>query len=216
MFLVDRADPEDPEGSRKLSGLIQGGADVNLQKILTAAASKAKSFNYHPLLLPYELYISHFENTSQQFDNASNKVDEVEQGIMKALDNERGLTSSHAKADEGDDMEPHHQGLTKLSRKLHEASRDAAELALRRQFQDELAKTLYDQLTGNGLEETEMRAAISRYDRWTRGHQLDIDGMPARIESLRNLVSHQLLHLTTRLQMCISYTYANPSTSCIP
>lgn len=247
MCLVGKPDPGDPEGSRKLSGLIQGGADVNLQKILTAAASTAKSSKYHPLSLPYALYISHCENTRTQFDNVSIKLNEVEQGIMKALEDERGLNSSHAKADDDDgkegdnisgnsitgdeswgtkfkrvfgccqilgwpnislflssrneqgqssDTDSSYLGLTKLSRKLHEASRDASELTLRRQFQDEFANTLHNQLEGNELEDNEIRAAMSPDYRWTRSHQLDIDAMPARTESLRNLVSHNLLIFT--------------------
>lgn len=192
MFLVSRADPKDPNLSRKLSGLLQSGADVNLEEILDRTTREAKHFSYHPLMLPYHLYIDHYDNTSKQFDSVLKKVEFVEESLMHVLQGEKKLhsqVSSNADGDDGQDTD--HWGLARLSKSLHEASMEIAEVTRRRRFEDDFSKALQKELNLKRPAQSQMLWLLkNRYDRWARAHQLDIEGMPGRIDSLKNLVRH--------------------------
>ncbi|KAK2596450.1 hypothetical protein N8I77_013340 [Diaporthe amygdali] len=189
MFLVGKADPKDPNRARKLSGLIQSGSDVELREIVDATASKAERYNYHPLLLPYRLYVNHYENTSKQFNSVLKDVELVERLIKDELDNRRRLTSqAGGKVDDYEDSKPSHWGLAKWSKTLHEASMEVAELARRRTFEDYLGKTLIDELNKETPPHYQLSQDVGRHDRWAKAHQLDIEGMPGRIDSLNNLL----------------------------
>lgn len=188
MFLVGKADPDDPDRARKLSGLVQSGTDVDMKKVLEDTKSKAKDFDYHHLLLPYCLFVNHYDVTSKQFKEVLKKVEEVERHIMDELQKSRRSTSiARVKACDGDGLEPNYWGLAKQSNSLHEASMEVVELARRRQFEDKLVTAL----TNNLEEKSRMLLDIQRYDRWAKSHQLDIERMPGRIDSLKNLVSNK-------------------------
>lgn len=188
MFLVGRPDPKDPDQARKLSGLIQSGADVKLREILDAVTSTAKGFDYHPLLLPYHLYLNHYEDTSKQFDKVLKRVEDAEEGIKKALDSKGKLISE---AQGKIDHDPSQWGLANLSKLLHEASMEVSELARRRRFEDDLAKALKNELRQKRPAQNRMLRSLDRYDSWAKAHQSEIDGMPGKIDSLKTLVRHQ-------------------------
>lgn len=83
---------------------------------------------------------------------------------------------SQVEGDDDDDepLELGHWGLAKLSNLLHEASMEVAELARRRQFEDELAKQLNDELHKERPLQNQIILGLQRYDRWTKAHQRDI------------------------------------------
>ncbi|KAF0322139.1 hypothetical protein GQ607_010642, partial [Colletotrichum asianum] len=194
MFLVGRADPKSPGQARKLSGLIQSGADVKLGEILSGVVRKADEFCHHPLLLPFHLYVNHYEGTSAHFKAVLDIVEHVEGRIMKALHGKRRLTSQVAQRnDDHDDQGTNHWDLASFSKDLHEASMKVAELARRRNFEDDLAKLLKKELEKrvsdqNQKAQNQLLGDLTRYDRWANAHQSDIDGMPGRIDSLNTLL----------------------------
>lgn len=191
MFLIGRADPKDPNGARKLSGLIQSGADVDLEGILDETTSKAKDFGYHPLLLPYHLYTDHYKNTSTQFDVVLKTVESVEQHIMTVLQNKSETIHQFSSKDDGDDgFEISYWGLAEQSKSLHEASMKVAEVSRRRRFEIDLANALKEELKLKRPAQNQMLRELHRYDRWANAHQSEIEGMPDRIDSLKNIVSH--------------------------
>ncbi|WYZ36439.1 hypothetical protein EsH8_XIV_000039 [Colletotrichum jinshuiense] len=189
MFLVGKEDPEDPGRSRKLSGLIQSGADVKLRGILRNVVEKAEEASYHPLLLPYQLYVDHCRTTSEQFDDTLHKVEFVEESITKALHGEKPpIYQVQGKVDNDEDPETNHWGLAGLGKTLHEASMEITELVRRRKFEDDLSEALKKELDKERPAQNPMLRDLKRRHRWANAHQLDITGMPSRVDSLKTLL----------------------------
>lgn len=175
LFLICKTDPENPTTSRKISGVIQAGSDIDLEQVLSEVKARAAAYSYHPLILPATLFLGHHETTSTMVAGILEGVAFVERMLLVELERQKDKSYIY---DGG-------SSLLDLSERLHRYRMDLVELRRRRAFEDDVAKKLEEAL-GN---ENALLQQFARYNRWAKSNDGNIESLPDRIESQRNLVS---------------------------
>lgn len=159
-------------GSTKISGVIQVDKDVDLTNIFRDVRDLAARYGHHQTLLPLQLFVSHYEATKEAFTLIQNRVSEVDDDLFRHLKDEGKL----------DDASKLYRDL---SMTLHSCSMDLAELGRRREFEKELGNVLQKDLRNN----SKLRVLVEIYSRMSQSRDSDIESLPGKIESQRNVVS---------------------------
>jgi len=169
----------------RISGIIHADKNVNLDGIFKEVRTLKTKYGRHPLLLPLQLFITHFSMTVEKVNSIVNDVASVEKNLLEELSPDY----KHKNAGER---------YKKLSKTLHQCSMDLAELDRRKMFEQDLGKLIEEQL-GNDInpangENTEdekegLHQEVSLFMGMAGSRNLDIAALPGRIESLKNVVS---------------------------
>jgi hypothetical protein len=164
-------DSEKPNVSSKISGVIQADKDTNLSKIFRGVQSSAKTY-VHPMLLPLELFKSHFQATSNIFNDMLERLKAVDEKLLAELENK-------SKPEEAS------KTYRSLSKTLHECNMELAELGRRRKFEEEVGERLKEELQN----ENSLNRVASIFATMSKSRDTDMKSLPGRIESQRNVVS---------------------------
>ncbi|KAF4945028.1 hypothetical protein FGADI_12287 [Fusarium gaditjirri] len=170
LLLYTMVDSNLAGGSMKLSGVIQADSDVKLTDIFSKVRKLVEKHGHHPTLLPYQLFLSHYEATKDGIDSIQKEIDEVDKKLLKHLKEE-------GKLDEASKL------YRELSMTLHKSSMDLAELGRRRKFEEELGKFLQGDLKNDST----LKVFADIYLRMSQSRESDIESLPGKIESQRNV-----------------------------
>ncbi|PNP81520.1 hypothetical protein FNYG_05195 [Fusarium nygamai] len=170
-------------GSTKLSGVIQVDKDVDLTKIFRDVRDLVARYGPHQTLLPLQLFVSHYEATKEAFTLIQNRVSKVDDDLLRHLQDEDKL----------DDASKMYRSL---SMTLHECSMDLAELGRRRKFEKELGSVLQKDLS----HDSKLRVLVEIYSRMSQSRDSDIESLPGKIESQRNVLYNLITQHDSYLQ----------------
>ncbi|KAM5343370.1 hypothetical protein ACJ41O_011907 [Fusarium nematophilum] len=123
------------------------------------------------MLLPLQLLKNHHATTSKAFHSIQKDVTDVDTKLMQTLET---------------DKEPKHasQLYRELSKTLHKCTMNLVELGRRRQFEKELATSLQEDVQNDG----ELSLVVSLYANMSKSRDSDIETLPGKIESQRNVL----------------------------
>lgn len=175
LLLICKVDPDDPATSCKTCGIVQTSSDVDLEFILSEVGANADAFDHHPLILPVYMFNSHYSETERLLKKMVKVVDGGEQRLMREIMNQKSKTSF---------LQAGNDALIDISKDLHAASMDLAQLNLRRSFETDVADQLEKQLP----KQSRLLKRFTRFDLGSKRNKSTIDGMADRIDSLKNLV----------------------------
>ncbi|KAI1735240.1 hypothetical protein F4680DRAFT_435894 [Xylaria scruposa] len=169
-------------------GLIQVDSDVDLNEIFSGVQNLVKLYGQHPMLVPLQLFIQHCSFTAQTFKLIFDGVTQVDEELFSELKNEKRSASKKTS-----------QLYRKLSMHLHEHSMGLAELRRRRTFENNLGDQLLEALESDG----KLWLKAKRYASMSKSRDLDIESLPDKIESQRdvlyNLITQQDSYLSSKL-----------------
>jgi hypothetical protein len=175
LLLICKTDADMPETSCKTSGIIQTSSDIDLEFLLSEVQRKAAVFKHHPLILPVYMFMDHYSKTERLLKKMVKMVDDAEKKLMKEIKNQRSKNKFLAAGD---------HALIDISQDLHATSMDLAELNLRRSFETDVAEQLEKALP----RDSQLLRRFNRFELGSKRNKSTIDGMGARIDSLKNLV----------------------------
>jgi hypothetical protein len=166
-------DSDMPNSPSKTSGVIQADKDVDFSQIFSGVRKLANVYGRHPMLLPLQLFMTHYDTTSETFRSIAKEVAEVDSKLLKELE-------KRSKPDKASQL---HRDL---SMTLHKCSMDLAELGRRRKFEGELGERLAEDLHN----EKKLNLVASMFASMSKSRDIDIESLPGKIESQRNVVSY--------------------------
>ncbi|KLO92447.1 Uncharacterized protein LW93_12021 [Fusarium fujikuroi] len=163
----------------KISGVIQVDVDLKLQDIFSGAHNLVQKLGRHPTLLPLQLFVSHYGATKDEIDRIQEKIGYVDDKLLGHLE-EKGKLGDASKL------------YRELSMILHKCSMDLAELNRRKKFEEELGNFLKEDLKND----SQLKTLADVYLRMSRSREADLDSLPGKIESQRNVVSVAFVFFT--------------------
>ncbi|TRX88263.1 hypothetical protein FHL15_010830 [Xylaria flabelliformis] len=188
-LILHCAMPQGPSGLIHDSfGLIQVDSDVDLDEIFSEIQNLVKLYGQHPMLVPLQLLIQHCSFTAQTFKSIYDGVIQVDGDLFSELKSNKRSASEKTS-----------QLYRRLSKELHEHSMGLAELGRRRTFEKNLGNQLLTALESDGR----LWQKAKRYVTMSESRDLDIEGLPDKIESQRavlyNLITQQDSYLSSKL-----------------
>ncbi|KAF4335793.1 hypothetical protein FBEOM_10384 [Fusarium beomiforme] len=183
LLLYCMSDSNEPEASTKLSGVIQADADVRLDSIFSDVRELIGRHGHHQALLPVQLFKSHYEATLAAFNSIQTEVAMVDEEFLRQFQEESRL-------DESSKM---YRGL---SMTLHRCSMNLAELGRRREFEEKLGTLLQKNLQND----SKLRVVMEIYSRMSQSRDSDIESLPGKIESQRNVLFNLITQHDSYLQ----------------
>ncbi|KAM0487316.1 hypothetical protein ACHAP7_001828 [Fusarium lateritium] len=169
--------------SSKLSGVLQADAGVDLRNIFCDVQDLVGRHGHNQTLLPVQLFKSHYETTLTAFNSIQADVGMVDEELLRQFEEEGNL----------DDASKLYR---KLSMTLHKCSMNLAELGRRRKFEDELGTKLQQDLQND----SKLRVVVEIYSRMSQSRDSDIDSLPGKIESQRNVLYNLITQHDSYLQ----------------
>jgi hypothetical protein len=166
--------------SSKLSGVIHADAGVDLRNIFGDVRDLVDRHGHHQTLLPVQLFKSHYEATLSAFNSIQTDVGMVDEELLRQFEEE-------GKLDDASKL------YRKLSMTLHKCSMNLAELGRRRKFEEELGSRLQQDLQND----SKLRVVVEIYSRMSQSRDSDIESLPGKIESQRNVVSIAFVFFTS-------------------
>ncbi|KAG8670558.1 hypothetical protein FPOAC1_009980 [Fusarium poae] len=183
LLLYCMADSGAAGESSKLSGVIQADAGVDLRNIFCDVRDLVGRHGHHQTLLPVQLFKSHYEATLAAFNSIQTDVAMVDDELLQQFEEE-------GKMDDASKL------YRKLSMTLHKCSMNLAELGRRRKFEEELGKKLQDDLQND----SKLRVVVEIYSRMSKSRDSDIESLPGKIESQRNVLFNLITQHDSYLQ----------------
>ncbi|KAF9772365.1 hypothetical protein IL306_009944 [Fusarium sp. DS 682] len=171
LLLYSMTDRNELAASAKLSGVIQADADVRLTNIFADVRELIARHGHHQSLLPVQLFKSHYEATLAAFNSIQTEVAMVDEEFLRQFEEE-------SKLDESSKL------YRKLSMTLHQCSMKLAELSRRRDFEEKLGTLLQQDLQND----SKLRVVVGIYSRMSQSRDSDIESLPGKIESQRNVL----------------------------
>ncbi|KAK1751176.1 hypothetical protein QBC47DRAFT_85167 [Echria macrotheca] len=168
--------PGAPDSASRTCGILQCDKDTDLTTLTRNILLSAAKWGHHPMLLPTQLFVTHFRTTMTLFQSLLDRIAAVEAEILRQLDKDKHSTDYAEKA------AGVHQSI---SMTLHRCSMELAELGRRTKFEEELSARLVEDLKQGGRDAQTMVAMLSVM---SKSRQPDIDELPAKIEGLRNVL----------------------------
>ncbi|KAM0490250.1 hypothetical protein ACHAP8_011724 [Fusarium lateritium] len=172
LLLYSMADSSAVGESSKLSGVIQADAGVDLRNTFHDVRNLVGRHGHHQTLLPVQLFKSHYEATLTAFNSIQTDVAMVDDELLQQFKDE-------GKMDDASKL------YRKLSMTLHKCSMSLAELGRRRKFEDEFGTRLQQDLEND----SRLKVVVEIYSRMSKSRDSDIESLPGKIESQRNVVS---------------------------
>ncbi|KAM0283654.1 hypothetical protein ACHAO9_009582 [Fusarium lateritium] len=169
--------------SSKLSGVLQADAGVDLRNIFCDVQDLVGRHGHNQTLLPVQLFKSHYETTLTAFNSIQADVGMVDEELLRQFEEEGNLDNAS-------------KLYRKLSMTLHKCSMNLAELGRRRKFEDELGTQLQQDLQSD----SKLRVVVEIYSRMSQSRDSDIESLPGKIESQRNVLYNLITQHDSYLQ----------------
>ncbi|KAF5971102.1 hypothetical protein FCOIX_10009 [Fusarium coicis] len=170
LLLYSMVDSTVEGDSSKLSGVIQADAGVDLRRIFGDVRDLIGRHGHHRTLLPVQLFRSHYETTLSAFNSIQADVGIVDEKLLRQFEEQ-------SKLDDASNL------YRDLSMTLHKCSMKLAELGRRRKFEEELGTKLQQDLK----DDSKLRVVVEIYSRMSQSRDSDIESLPGKIESQRNV-----------------------------
>ncbi|KAF5707709.1 hypothetical protein FGLOB1_6780 [Fusarium globosum] len=183
LLLYSMVDSNVAGASSKLSGVIQADAGVDLRRIFGDVRDLIARHGHHRTLLPVQLFRSHYESTLSAFNSIQTDVGMVDEELLRQLEEE-------SKLDDASKL------YRKLSMTLHKCSMNLAELDRRRKFEEELGARLQEDLKND----SKLKVVVEIYSRMSQSRDSDIESLPGKIESQRNVLYNLITQHDSYLQ----------------
>ncbi|CVK96728.1 uncharacterized protein FMAN_11058 [Fusarium mangiferae] len=171
------------EGFIKISGLIQVDADLKLEDIFSGTHRLVQRLGHHPTLLPLQLFVSHYGATKDGIDLIQKEIGNVDKMLLEHLE-EKGKLGDASKQ------------YREMSMTLHKCSMDLAELNRRKKFEEELGNFLKKELKNDN----QLKTLAEVYLRMSRSRESDLESLPGKIESQRNVLFNLITQHDSYLQ----------------
>ncbi|CEI70518.1 unnamed protein product [Fusarium venenatum] len=183
LLLYSMADSSAVGESSKLSGVIQADVGVDLRNIFHDVRNLVDRHGHHQTLLPVQLFKSHYEATLAAFNSIQTDVAIVDDELLKQFKDE-------SKMDDASKLYRH------LSMTLHMCSMNLAELGRRREFEEEFGSKLQKDLESD----SKLKVVVEIYSRMSKSRDSDIESLPGKIESQRNVLFNLITQHDSSLQ----------------
>ncbi|KAG9497443.1 hypothetical protein J7337_010304 [Fusarium musae] len=170
LLLYSMVDSTVAGNSSKLSGVIQADAGVDLRRTFSDVRDLIGRHGHHQTLLPVQLFRSHYEMTLSAFNSIQADVGIVDEKLLRQFEEQ-------SKLDDASNL------YRDLSMTLHKCSMKLAELGRRRKFEEELGTKLQQDLK----DDSKLRVVVEIYSRMSQSRDSDIESLPGKIESQRNV-----------------------------
>ncbi|KAE9374143.1 hypothetical protein N431DRAFT_454945 [Stipitochalara longipes BDJ] len=204
LLLSHNNDPT--EEGPDIAGTIQADFGVDLGNIFDKVKKATKRYQGisakdcgHPMLLTIELFSNHFIATQKRFQDIAKDIQRVESDIQKEL---RGDEDHHKPSVEHNTID-----YGDLSRTLHICSTAARELGRRRDFERRLGVLLKDAIEIGSY----LANDVSLYTEMSASRDVDIQSLPQRIESQRNVLSSLIAQRDNETQQELARAANNDS-----
>ncbi|KAH7485915.1 hypothetical protein FOMA001_g5698 [Fusarium oxysporum f. sp. matthiolae] len=183
LLLYSMIDSNVAGASSKLSGVIQADAGVDLKRIFCDVRDLVARHGHHRTLLPVQLFKYHYEATLSAFNSIQTDVGMVDEELLRQFEEE-------GKLDDASKL------YRRLSMTLHKCSMNLAELGRRRRFEEELGSRLLQDLQND----SKLRVVVEIYSRMSQSRDSDIESLPGKIESQRNVLYNLITQHDSYLQ----------------
>jgi cysteinyl-tRNA synthetase len=161
-----------PRPASRLSGVIQADSGIDLSIVFSGVRELAEEYGRHQSLLPIQLFKLHSTETSQQLKSMQDELRKIDKDLLRQYEQE-------SKPEEANKL------YRRLNMVLHKCSMKLAELRQRRSFEDDLGSDLRDDLEVK----SKLRRMVELISKMSKNLDLDVEALPDRIESQRNVVS---------------------------
>jgi hypothetical protein len=165
-------DSDATDSSSSMAGIIHADNDIDFSRVFGKMHILAERYDYHPSLLPVQLFMTHCTLTIEKFNCIFNDFTEVERTLLEME------TASKLEKDSKLHL--------KLRMTIHSCSMGIAELGRRRKFEEELGERLRQDLQN----ERKLEALVRIFVDMSKNKDSDIVGLPKKIENQREVVSH--------------------------
>lgn len=172
LVLYSKTDLDVPCPPSRLSGVIQADAGIDLPIVFSGVRELAAEYGRHHSLLPIQLFKLHSTATSKQLKSIQEELKMVDEDLLRQYEQE-------SKPEEASKL------YRRLSMVLHKCSMKLAELRQRRSFEDDLGNDLRDDLEVK----SKLRRMVELISKMSKNLDLDVEALPDKIESQRNVVS---------------------------
>ncbi|EWG47619.1 hypothetical protein FVEG_07680 [Fusarium verticillioides 7600] len=183
LLLYSMVDSTVAGNSSKLSGVIQADAGVDLKRTFSDVRDLIGRHGHHRTLLPVQLFRSHYETTLSAFNSIQADVGIVDEKLLRQFEEQ-------SKLDDASNL------YRDLSMTLHKCSMKLAELGRRRKFEEELGTKLQQDLKND----SKLRVVVEIYSRMSQSRDSDIESLPGKIESQRNVLYNLITQHDSYLQ----------------
>ncbi|RBR14178.1 hypothetical protein FVER53590_07680 [Fusarium verticillioides] len=183
LLLYSMVDSTVAGNSSKLSGVIQADAGVDLRRTFSDVRDLIGRHGHHQTLLPVQLFRSHYETTLSAFNSIQADVGIVDEKLLRQFEEQ-------SKLDDASNL------YRDLSMTLHKCSMKLAELGRRRKFEEELGTKLQQDLK----DDSKLRVVVEIYSRMSQSRDSDIESLPGKIESQRNVLYNLITQHDSYLQ----------------
>ncbi|CZR46065.1 uncharacterized protein FPRO_11512 [Fusarium proliferatum ET1] len=183
LLLHTMVDNNVSEGFIKISGIIQVDADLKLEDIFCGIHKLVQRLGHHPTLLPLQLFVSHYGTTKDGIDLIQKEIGNVDKMLLEHLE-EKGKLGDASKQ------------YREMSMTLHKCSMDLAELNRRKKFEEELGNFLKKELKNDN----QLKTLAEVYLRMSRSRESDLESLPGKIESQRNVLFNLITQHDSYLQ----------------
>ncbi|KAH7256109.1 hypothetical protein BKA59DRAFT_521327 [Fusarium tricinctum] len=183
LVLYSKTDLDVPRPASRLSGVIQADAGIDLSIVFSGVRELAEEYGRHESLLPIQLFKLHSTETSQQLKSMQDELREVDKDLLRQYEQE-------SKPEEANKL------YRRLNMVLHKCSMKLAELRQRRSFEDDLGSDLRDDLEVK----SKLRRMVELISKMSKNLDLDVEALPDRIESQRNVLFNLITQHDSFLQ----------------
>ncbi|KAH6960250.1 hypothetical protein DER45DRAFT_155111 [Fusarium avenaceum] len=183
LILYSKTNLDVPRPASRLSGVIQADAGIDLSDVFSEVRKLAGNYGRHHSLLPIQLFMSHSAATSQQLRSMQKELQGVDKDLLRQYEEE-------SKPEEANKL------YRRLSMVLHKCSMKLTELRQRRSFEDDLGNDLRDDLEVK----SRLRRMVELISKMSKNLDLDVEALPDRIESQRNVLFNLITQHDSFLQ----------------
>ncbi|KAF5660677.1 hypothetical protein FHETE_8840 [Fusarium heterosporum] len=183
LVLYSLIDLDVPRPASKLSGIIQADAGVDFSSIFSEVRKLAEKHGRHQSLLPIQLFKVHFAATLKSLQSIQDRVEKVDEELLRQFEQEGNLGEAS-------------KLYRSLSMVLHQCSMELAELRRRRSFEDDLRKQLLQDLQSG----SKLTVMMDLYSKMSKSLDLDVEALPGKIESQRNVLFNLITQHDSFLQ----------------
>ncbi|KAI8630492.1 hypothetical protein F5Y19DRAFT_427791 [Xylariaceae sp. FL1651] len=187
LILYSVMDSDKPNSPSRTSGVFHADKDVDFSQVFSGIHKLGSRHGRHPILLPLQLFILHCKMTSRLCKSTIADITDVDSKLLSELDNK-------SNPDDANKL------YRNLSTTLHKSSMQLAELNRRRKFEEELGERVKQELQYGG----ELKLLASMFASMSKSQEADIEGLPDKIESQRNVLYSLIAQRDSYLQALLA------------
>lgn len=173
------------EGAATGAAVLQADREVDVWDVLERAREYGLREGSNPLALLVYLFQDHVLDTSKEFQDVAERIQNIDKELLAELDAAK-VNKSKLKVSE----------YGALSHSIYKARMGLVELQRRREFEAELSKALEEDLK----DEPSLITLVDMFSGLSKSHELNVQSFPDRIESQRTVLYSLIAQQDAKVQ----------------